>query len=78
MAVRVFIHFDGSSATYEVKHEIDGIYKAVLTSKPHQFPHLYPEKVILIRSGDKWTSDCPIKEVVSKIGEKIEEQERSS
>jgi hypothetical protein len=78
MAIRVFIHLEGSSAIYDVKHEIDGIYKAVLTSKPHQLPHLYPQKVILIRSGDKWTSDCPTKELVSKIGEKIEEQERLS
>jgi hypothetical protein len=34
MAIKVSIHFDGSSATYEVKNEIDGIYKAILVGTP--------------------------------------------
>ena len=34
MAIKVSIQLDGSSATYEVKHEIDGIYKATLVSTP--------------------------------------------
>jgi hypothetical protein len=75
MPTKVFIHLDGSSAIYDVKHEIDGIYKAILTSKPLQLPDLYPEKIILIRSGVTWTSDCQSLEVVSKIEKKIEEQD---
>jgi hypothetical protein len=78
MATKVFIHLDDSSAVYDVQHEIDGIYKAVLTSKPHRLSNLFPEKIILIRSGNKWTSDCRRNELVSKIGAKIEEQEGSS
>ena len=34
MALNVSVQLDGSSATYDVKHEIDGIYKAILASIP--------------------------------------------
>ena len=39
MAITVSIQLDDSSATYEVKHEIDGIYKATRVSTP---PTTYP------------------------------------
>jgi hypothetical protein len=80
MAIMVFIQLEGSSAaTYEVRHEIDGIYKARFVSKPyHSFPQ-HPEKIILLRSGnDSWTSDCPIRILGLKIGEKIVASVRAS
>ena len=78
MAITVSIQLDGSSATYEVKHEIDGIYKATLVSTPPLQVSSLPEKVILLRSGDGWTSDCPNKIISLKLRQKIVEQERSS
>jgi len=51
MAITVSIQLDDSSpAIYEVKHEIDGIYNAILVSKPDPLSYRYPEKIILIRS----------------------------
>lgn len=75
MTLTVSVQQDGSSATYEVKHEIDGIYKAKLISK-HYISYRFPEKIILIRSVDSWASDCPTKIAGLKIGQKINEQER--
>jgi hypothetical protein len=60
----------------EAKHEIEGIYKALLVNKTYT-PYRFPEKIIVIRSGDTWTSDSPSKIVGLKIGKKIDEQERS-
>ena len=78
MTITVSVQLDGFFATYEVKHEIDGIYKAILLNKPHQYNHHFPEKIILIRLGDGWTSDSPAKAIGLKIGQKINEHERSS
>lgn len=73
MAQTVSIQLDGSSAAYEVKHEIDDIYKAILISNPNFLSYPFPTKIILLRTGDSWTSDCPIKEIGSMIAEKIVE-----
>lgn len=78
MTIIVSDQFDGSFATYEVKHEIDGIYQAVRLNKIHLFSYHFPEKIILIRLGDGWTSDCPTKAIGLKIGQKINEHERPS
>lgn len=78
MILKVFIHLNGSSATYEVKHEIDGIYLATLLSKGVPISHQFPQKILLIKlRGDNWRSDCINKEIGLLIGQKIDEQERS-
>ena len=73
MEITVSVQLDGSSATYEVKHEVDGIYKAILINKDYQ-SYQFPEKIILIRSDGSWSSDCPNKIVGLKIGQKINER----
>ena len=74
MTTKIFIRLDDSSATYKVKHEIDGIYTAILVSKSYSFLHRYPEKMILIRAGDHWATDCEEKIIGDTIGQKIVEQ----
>ena len=78
MTLTVSVQLDGSSATYEVKHEIDGIYKATLLNKGSQISYPFQEKIVLIKSGGNWTTDCLMKEIGLKIGQKISEQEGSS
>ncbi|WP_242692113.1 response regulator [Aridibaculum aurantiacum] len=78
MAMTVSVQLDGSSATYEVKHEIDGVYKATLLSNAFLISLHFPKKIILIRSNEGWTSDCPMKAIGLKIGQKISEHEGSS
>lgn len=78
MTLTVSVQQDGSSATYEVKHEIDGIYKATLQSISFPKSHHFPEKIVLIKSDGSWTSDCPIEAIGLQIGEKISEQESPS
>lgn len=77
MAITVSVQLDGSSATYEVKHEIDGVYKATLLSNAFLISYHFPKKIILIRSNEGWTSDCPIKAIGLKISQKISEHEGS-
>ena len=78
MTLTVYVQLDGSSATYEVKHQVDGIYKAILLHKGNHISYHFPEKIILIRLGDGWMSDCSTKAIGLKIGERINEHERSS
>lgn len=78
MTLTVYVQLDGSSATYEVKHQVDGIYKAILLHKGNHISYHFPEKIILIRSNGSWTSDCPTKVVSSKIVQKITEHESPS
>lgn len=78
MTLKVSVQLDGSSATYEVRHEVDGVYKATLQSKGFRISHPFPQKIVLINSDGSWTSDCPNKEIGLKIGLKIDEQESSS
>jgi hypothetical protein len=76
MTTTVSIELDGSSATYEVTHEIDGIYKATLLSKGSPVFYPFPEKLILIRSKDGWASDHSTQTIGVKIGREINKEER--
>ena len=76
MTTKIFIRLSDSSATYKVRHEIDGIYTALLVSKSYSLQHQYPNKMILIRSGDLWSSDCLQKIIGEQIGAQIVAQER--
>jgi hypothetical protein len=71
MTLTISIRLNGSSAKYEVKHEIDGIYKATLLNKGHDLSNQFPEKIILIRSNGSWTFDCLNKVIGLKIGQTI-------
>lgn len=42
MTLTVSVQLDGSSATYEVKHKVDGIYKATLVKKGFPLSHQLP------------------------------------
>lgn len=78
MGLTTSVQLDDSYATYEIKHEIDGIYKATLLNKNLSIHHQLPEKIVLIKLDGKWTSDCPNKEIGLQIGQKINEQESPS
>ena len=78
MMLTVSIQLDGSSATYGVKHEVDGIYKATLINKSYHISYQFPEKIILIKSEQGWSSDCPMKVIGLKIGQKISKLENRS
>lgn len=70
MTLTVSVQQDRSSATYEVKHETNDIYKATLLGKGFRIFHPFPEKIVLIKSDGSWTSDCPIKVTGLQIGQK--------
>lgn len=78
MSKIIHIHIEGSKATYEVSHEIDGIYKATIVNNGFRKNYNFPNELILVRIEDKWTSDHHFKELGMKIGEQIDEHEKKA
>ena len=58
MKCTVSLLIDNSPVVYEILHEMDGIYIALLTSKSiyANLPSL-PTKVIIIKAADGWKTD---------------------